>query len=150
VDVRAVRNRTSVARLTVTILLLGGATLLATSCLSNSEAVESAALINSERGNAGLGLLAQDQTLTAKAEAWAAKMAAAGTASHSDLSQGSGSNWTKIAENVGRAGSIAEMHQLFMESPKHREAILNSGYTRFGTGVAVADGQYFVVQLFVK
>jgi uncharacterized protein YkwD len=77
-------------------------------------------------------------------------MAAAGRASHSDLSQGSGSNWTRIAENVGKAGSVAEMHGLFMQSPKHRDAILNSGYTRFGTGVAVADGQYYVVQVFVK
>jgi uncharacterized protein YkwD len=113
-------------------------------------AVESAALVNSERGSAGLGLLVQDQTLNAKAEAWAAKMAAAGRASHSDLSQDSGTNWTRIAENVGRAGSVAEMHRLFMESAKHRDAILDSGYTRFGTGVAVADGQYFVVQVFVK
>jgi len=45
---------------------------------------------------------------------------------------------------------LAEMHQLFMQSPEHRDSILNSGYTRFGTGVAVADGQYFVVQVFVK
>jgi uncharacterized protein YkwD len=149
-DVGAVRHRTGVARLAAILLLLGGATFLATSCLGNSEAAESAALVNSERGRAGLGLLAQDETLNAKAEAWAAKMAAAGRASHSDLSQGSGSNWTRIAENVGKAGSVAEMHGLFMQSPKHRDAILNSGYTRFGTGVAVADGQYYVVQVFVK
>ena len=148
--VRAVRDRTGVARAAAILLLLASATFLATSCLSNSMAVESAALINSERGSAGLGLLAQDQTLNAKAEAWAAKMAAAGRASHSDLSQDSGTNWTRIAENVGRAGSVAEMHQLFMQSPKHRDSILNSGYTRLGTGVAVADGQYFVVQVFVK
>lgn len=148
--VRAVRHRPGVARLAAIILLLGGATFVVTSCLSNSEAVESAALINSERGSSGLGLLAQDSTLTAKAEAWAVKMAAAGRASHSDLSQDSGSNWTKIAENVGRAGSVAEMHRLFMNSAEHRTAILNSGFTRFGTGVAVADGKYFVVQVFVK
>ena len=144
------RNRTGLARGAAILLLLASATFLATSCLSNSVAVESAALINSERGSAGLGLLAQDQTLNAKAEAWAAKMAAAGRASHSDLSQDSGTNWTRIAENVGKAGSVAEMHQLFMQSPEHRDSILNSGYTRFGTGVAVANGQYFVVQVFVK
>jgi uncharacterized protein YkwD len=143
-------HRAGVARAAAILLLLAGATFLATSCLSNSVAVESAALINSERGSAGLGLLAQDQTLNAKAEAWAAKMAAAGKASHSDLSQDSGTNWTRIAENVGKAGSVAEMHQLFMQSPEHRDSILNSGYTRFGTGVAVANGQYFVVQVFVK
>ena len=149
-DVGTVRHRSGVARLAAILLLLGGATFLVTSCLSSSDTAESAALVNSERGRAGLGLLAQDETLNAKAEAWAAKMAAAGRASHSDLSQGSGSNWTRIAENVGKAGSVAEMHRLFMQSPQHRDAILNSGYARFGTGIAVADGQYYVVQVFVK
>lgn len=144
------RHRTGVARSAAILLLLAGATFLVTSCLSNSMAVESAALVNNERGSAGLGLLAQDQTLNAKAEAWAAQMAAAGRASHSNLSQDSGSNWTRIAENVGRAGSVSEMHRLFMNSAEHRTAILNSGFTRFGTGVAVANGQYFVVQVFVK
>jgi uncharacterized protein YkwD len=45
---------------------------------------------------------------------------------------------------------VSEMHRLFMDSSEHRTEILNSGFTRFGIGVAVANGQYFVVQVFVK
>jgi uncharacterized protein YkwD len=94
----------------------------------------------------GLAPLSLDDQLVAKAHDWAAVMAGSGVR-HSRLTDGAGSNWTIIAENVGRAATVSEMHRLFMTSPVHRSNILDPRMSRIGTGVAASNGQVFVVQV---
>ena len=57
---------------------------------------------NSLRRSKGVATLAEHDTLTQKAEAWAQHMAATGRLEHSTLSAGLGSlGWTALGENVG-------------------------------------------------
>lgn len=118
-----------------------------TGCTRNAEALESFQLLNQERQARGLAEVALDDQLVTKAHDWAAVMAATGVR-HSRITDGAGTNWTILAENVGRASSVAEMNRLFMASSLHRSIILDRRMSRVGTGVAVANGQVYVVQVF--
>jgi uncharacterized protein YkwD len=122
--------------------------LVGASCTRNGAAFESFQRINSEREGRGLRALTLDQTLINKAQSWVDQMAASGRVSHSVLTQGAGSGWSVLGENVGQARSIGEAHALFMNSPAHRGAILDGRYNRVGTGVTERGGRYYVVQVF--
>lgn len=127
----------------VAVLVVMGA-----SCTKNVESLQSVQLANGERNARGIRGLVIDDTLVEKAQAWAEHMAAVGGISHSRLTDGAGSNWRILGENVGVAGSVAEVNRLFMNSAPHRANILNGAYNRIGTGVAVVGGRYFVAQVF--
>ena len=142
------RRRRPTKRLTLVVGLLAALAVLGVSCTKNGAAFESASRANGERHSRGLRDLSLDQTLINKAQAWAEHMAAAGTVSHSVLTDGAGSDWRVLGENVGWANSISQMNSLFMGSAAHRANILNSRYKRIGTGVAEVGGRYFVVQVF--
>jgi uncharacterized protein YkwD len=116
-------------------------------CTRNAEAFESFQLLNQERTARGLAEVTLDEQLVTKAHDWAQVMAASGVR-HSRLTDNAGDNWTILAENVGRASSVAEMNRLFMNSSVHRSIILDRRMSRVGTGVAVANGQVYVVQVF--
>ncbi len=116
-------------------------------CTRNPEAFESFQLLNKERTAHGLAEVSLDGQLVNKAHEWAAVMAGSGVR-HSKLTDGAGDNWTILGENVGRASTVAEMNRLFMASPKHRSIILDRRMTRVGTGVAMANGEVYVVQVF--
>lgn len=122
--------------------------LVGASCTKNNEAFQAATFINDARAARGLPSLQFDNRLIEKAQAWAEAMAAAGQVTHSSLADGVGDGWHRLGENVGFASSVAEAHRLFMASPQHREAILSGAYTKFGTGVAFANGRFYVVHEF--
>lgn len=121
--------------------------LFATGCTKNPQAAQSATLINNERARRNIRQAQLDVNLVNKAQAWAEQMARSGKVSHSVLSQVNG-KWRYLAENVGWARSVGEMHSLFMNSPAHRSSILDGKYSKVGTGVAIRDGRYYVVQVF--
>lgn len=122
--------------------------LVATGCTKNPQSAETARLINNERARRGIRQAQLDVRLVNKAQAWADHMAASGRVSHSTLSSGVGTGWRYLAENVGWARSVGEMHSLFMASPSHRAAILDGRYSRVGTGVAIRGGRYYVVHVY--
>ncbi len=136
------RAATAIVGLLAALMLLGAA------CDMNAESIDVAVRVNETRSQAGLRKLAIDETLSAKAQAWADRMAAAGNISHSTLAEGAGNNWTVLGENVGVAGSIAQMHSLFMNSPGHRANIVSGRFNRIGTGVTQVGNEYYVVQVF--
>ena len=139
---RSTRRWSVLAALALCIALVGAG------CTKNAESLQSAQLVNTARSDRGIPALNLNDTLIEKAQAWAETMAANGSASHSNLTDGAGPGWSRIGENVGWARSIDEMHTMFMNSPAHRAAILDAGYTQYGTGVAVVNGRYYVVQVF--
>jgi uncharacterized protein YkwD len=142
---------TATRRVRTTVLLAAAMAVLAlvgVSCTKNAQAFDSAARVNDTRTRMGLRALAIDDTLVNKAQAWAEHMARAGSISHSRLSDGAGNDWAVLGENVGVAGSTAQMHSLFMNSPAHRDNIVSGSYNRIGTGVAEAGGKLYVVQVF--
>lgn len=138
----------TVRRLALPLALLLALGAVASACTRNAAAAESAKYVNEARSQRGTAPLRLDPTLVNKAQAWAEVMAARGSAGHSVLADGAGDDWRILGENVGQAGSVAEMHNLFMNSAPHRSNIVNRAYNRIGTGVAEVNGRYFVVQVF--
>lgn len=141
----SLRNR----RLSVAVAIALVLALVGAGCTKNPQAAESAKLVNNERARRGIGAAKLDVHLVNKAQDWAEHMAATGRVSHSVLSSNVGkTRWRYLAENVGWARSVGEMHSLFMASSAHRRSILDGRYTRVGTGVAIRNGRYYVVQVF--
>lgn len=122
--------------------------MLGSSCAKNQESMRLAQQLNDARRANGLNPVLFDDRLVDKAQAWADEMARSGSIRHSVLREGVGAGWSRLAENVGVAVSVEEAHQLTMNSPSHRAAVLDRGYTRVGTGVAVVGNKYYFVEVF--
>lgn len=110
--------------------------------------------VNESRTQAGLPRVVRNVQLEAKADAWAQKLRDRCRLSHSLLSDGAPEGWFKLGENVGFAGSIAEVHDEFLESPGHRANVMDPAFTEMG-GAAVwgdCDGyhQVFVVTVYLQ
>lgn len=54
-----------------------------------------------------------------------------------------------VGENVAVGPSIRWAHEAFMDSPRHRENILNRAYDVFGIGAIQRDGDVWVTVVFV-
>jgi uncharacterized protein YkwD len=108
--------------------------------------------INSERIEHGLHPLRIDQRLVVYATNHAATMGSEGRLRHSrtlsDLLPGTGG----VGENVGVCWKCDVVPvSAYMESPAHRDNILNPRWTTFGTGTAVgSDGSTYDVQIFAE
>ena len=108
------------------------------------------ARINSLRASRGLGALQQHSVLTAKAQAWAAHMAATGCLCHSNLSDGVTVGWRKLGENVGRGPGVLSLHDAFVNSPAHQANMLDGAFGYVGVGVAYGGGQMWVSEVFMQ
>lgn len=135
-------------RISLAVGVVAAVAVLLTGCTRNTEAWDSAVLVNRTRHSAGLSDVTLEGSLVEKAQAWAEQMAASGNVRHSNLSEGVRGNWRVLGENVGWARSIDEMHDMFMRSPAHRQTILDRRFSRFGVGVAVSNGRYYTVQVY--
>jgi uncharacterized protein YkwD len=98
---------------------------------------------NAARAQNGLAPLAWDETLANVARGWTAGMAAAHSLSHNpslvdQVNAFVTNQWQRIGENVGYGGTVAGLHNAFMNSPGHRANVLGD-YNRVGIGV-VRDG----------
>jgi len=108
-------------------------------------------LTNAARSRAGLPALRPSSTLTSVARRWSDRMAASGTLGHNPSLGSQVSGWRRIAENVGMAGSVARVQELFMGSSGHRANILNRSYDRVGIGVTrTSSGTYWVTVDFMQ
>ena len=134
-------------RLSVVAAVVVALAVVASGCTSNGDAWNSAVLVNQARHANGVPDVHLDDVLTRKAQSWAENMAANGVR-HSTLTDGVGSNWRVLGENVGWARSVEEMHRMFLDSRAHRTTMLDRRYTRFGVGIAVVDGRYYTVQVY--
>lgn len=119
-----------------------------TSCTKDPNVLRTFAEVNNERGDRRLPALSWNEELTDKAQAWAERMAAANTLSHSTLTDGVSAGWSRLGENVGTGSNVASVHKGFMDSPQHRDAILNKGFTSVGVGVAEVNGRVWVAEVF--
>lgn len=103
--------------------------------------------INALRASGGIGGLQSHSVLTAKAQAWAAHMAATNCLCHSNLTDGISVGWRKLGENVGRGPGVASIHNAFYNSPPHRANMLDSQFRYIGVGVAYGFGQMWVAEV---
>ncbi len=148
---RAGRLRTMSCVLLGAFMLIG----LTAGCESTKEDTrEVIRLVNQSRASAGLASLRENDALDRKADAWAAKLRDRCALSHSQLSDGAPDEWLKLGENVGFGGTIAQVHEAYLNSPGHRANIMDPSFNSMG-GAAVygtCDGQrrVFTVQVFMK
>lgn len=115
------------------------------------------ALVNEHRERAGCDRLTIDQRLVNAASRHAAEMARHGYFAHRSLDgrgaaervSDAGYPWSRYGENIARGqDSPAEVMAGWMDSPEHRENILDCRFEQMGIGLAFADGRPYWVQDF--
>jgi uncharacterized protein YkwD len=111
-------------------------------------------LVNQARAQNGVRPLRENYQLDVKADSWAQHIRNACALSHSTLSDGAPSGWTKLGENVGYGGDINQVQVAYMNSPGHRANILDPGFSQIGTAAVWGNcGGYhrvFTVQEFMQ
>jgi uncharacterized protein YkwD len=105
------------------------------------------AKINYARTHHGLPPLSVSRDLMSAARTHSAAMAGSSLLYHSSTLS-SLCCWRLIAENVGEGGTLAIVHQAFMNSAPHRANILNSRVGQVGVGVVSAGGQLWITEVF--
>ncbi|MBM3661774.1 MAG: CAP domain-containing protein [Actinobacteria bacterium] len=111
-------------------------------------------LINLSRNQNGLRSLSPNPILDLKADMWAQNLRNICALKHSQLADGAPPGWRKLGENVGRGGTIPQIHEAYLNSPSHRKNILDPVFTQVGTGAVWGNcGGFrtvFTVQEFMK
>ncbi|MCW2608557.1 MAG: hypothetical protein JWO60_3250 [Frankiales bacterium] len=111
-------------------------------------------LVNAARSSRGLRPLAVSACADRYAEAWTTRLTQIATLEHrGDLGAVlGGCGATEVAENIAYGHVTADqLVQMWMDSPGHRENILNAAYTHVGTGaVKTADGTVWSTQNFLR
>jgi hypothetical protein len=128
------------------------ALLLASSPTSASTSQESdfVSRINSERSSRGLRTLTVKSDLVAVARDWSERMAAAGAISHDPNLADKVSGWTMLGDNVGKGPTVSSIQKAFMESPTHRDIILEGDFNQVGVGVYQSGSTLYVTQIFAR
>lgn len=103
-------------------------------------------ILRNSRGLAGVGT---HSVLTAKAEAWAQRMADTGCLCHSNLPDGVTVGWRKLGENVGRGPSLTAIHDALVNSPLHYANMVDAAFRWVGVGIAYGNGQMYVAEVFM-
>jgi uncharacterized protein YkwD len=143
---------TAVAVVTVTLL----ATLLATSVAAQSAPSPTVATIeqrmaelaNQSRAAVGAGPVTVDVNFAAASRDWSCQMARTNNFAHDPNFAAGGALAEIIAARSGADGDAgAHLHQQFLDSPAHREILLNPAYTRVGIGVCALNG-FWVTERF--
>jgi hypothetical protein len=134
---RVRRTARWIAGLSLTVTALVGSAAFAGSAFA-SPAGDLATATNTARVSAGLAPLTVNAQLNAVAQAWANKLAAAGTLSHNPAVRTQVTNWTVLGENVGMAGDVPTVQNAFMHSPEHKANILDPRFTQMGVGSATS------------
>jgi len=142
-------KKTRALRLAAAVLLVLVMGSALTSCRS-SEQARVAELVNQTRAQYGRTYLRDNLQLDNKAQAWAEYLASRNTLKHSNLPSGITYQWRSLAENVGYAGSVVQVHNAYLNSPGHRANILDPRWNYMGTGVAWRGNRVFTVQVFMQ
>jgi uncharacterized protein YkwD len=157
-DERCITGRATVRKKQPLVLLLASMVALlafTVGCESTAhDRNEVMSLINQSRVAAGLRPLQENVTLAIKADKWAQHLRDICDLKHSRLSDGAPREWLKLGENVGYGGSIAQVHDAYLNSPGHRANILDPSFTSMGTAAVWGDcngfRRVFTVQEFMK
>jgi uncharacterized protein YkwD len=126
------------------------------SSATSSDEQEILKLVNRERQSRGLAPLIGDARLTQAARLHSQRMAAANEIGHQlpgepELEMRLGRTallFDLSGENVAMAGDAYRAHVALMNSPHHRDNILERGYSYVGIGVVRSGHEVFVTQDF--
>jgi len=144
---RTTRNRPA-SRVVMALMGIGLIVGMAGACTKDQQPLESLFYVNKARESAHLPDLAWNDQLAAKAQAWAERMASTNQLAHSNLVDGVGRGWSYLGENVGCGGGVHDVHEGFMNSKTHRDAILGHEFSSVGVGVAERGGKIWIAQVF--
>jgi len=111
---------------------------------------------NHDRAAAGLPRLQWDPALAAAAHQHALRMAQMNTLSHQfpgeppmqDRARQAGARFSLIAENVAQGPSVTGLHTQWMNSPPHRENLLDPELNAVGISVVQSGNMLFAVEDF--
>jgi uncharacterized protein YkwD len=107
-----------------------------------------AELANRSRAAVGARPVAVDVNFANASRDWSCHMARTDSFAHDPNFAAGGALAEIIAARSGADGDAgAQLHQQFLDSPGHREILLNPAYTRVGIGVCVLNG-YWVTERF--
>ncbi len=106
--------------------------------------------INHERNTRGESTLVVYGDLVSVARQHSQDMANKGTIWHASDTPYKISGWTVYGENVGMGGSEPDLHRAFMNSPEHRDNILDAEFNEVGVGVVWKNNVLYVTEIFVK
>ena len=149
-------------RVLLRIIVLAAIVVFITSCSVYAQSEVSTAeralfdALNRERAAQGLPALHWDAALAAAAREHASQMAQRNVLSHQlpgepqvqDRATKAGARFTTIAENIAVAPNSATIHSAWMQSPHHRENILDPELNGVGIGVVKGNDGLFAVQDF--
>ncbi|HUF31898.1 MAG TPA: S-layer homology domain-containing protein [Acidimicrobiales bacterium] len=135
--------------------LLGADTTVAEAQSSTASEMEHEffTLLNDERTARGLAALDADSGMAGIAHDWSGVMSTTHLHHRPDLLEQVEARvtteWTRIGENVGRGGSVATLHQAFMDSPTHYDNVVGR-YNRLGVGVVLSGSTIWVTFNFLE
>lgn len=149
-------------------ILLGGLSLLGTSLLTAdaahadtiSDEAQFVRRINEARVAGGLKELTVHIALVDAGRGWATKMRDTSVAANVDdclishnpnLRNAVNAQWRKLGENVGCGDTdVDTLHEAFMNSPKHKENIMDPTFDSIGIGIVMAGDTMFVTEQFMQ
>jgi uncharacterized protein YkwD len=110
--------------------------------------VRAVEVANQARRAAGLSSLRIDPQLSQVAEMHSYWMERKNRLFHSNRLDWKVTNWVRLGENVGVGQSIASLQAAFMDSPGHRQNILDPGFTYVGISVRPQGDRLWMTALF--
>lgn len=116
------------------------------------------AAANQERAARGLGPVRRDARLASAALGHARQMASHATIAHqfageaelASRASSAGVRFSVVEENVGEAPSVVKIHELWMQSPHHRDNLLDPSIDSAGISVVSRNGELYAVEDFAK
>jgi hypothetical protein len=108
------------------------------------------AMTNADRVSRGLRSLSTANDLQSLAQQRADEMARSGRLAHTTNLGSRVSGWQRLGENVGRGPKLPDIETAFMNSPSHRENILDPAFTQLGVGVTFDGGKYLYVAVIFR
>lgn len=149
-------------------VLLSGLTMAATSLFTAevahadtiSDEAQFVKRINAARVAGGLKELTVHVALVDAGRSWATKMRDTSVAANVDdclishnpnLRTAVNAPWRKLGENVGCGDTDADtLHEAFMNSPKHRDNIMDPTFDSIGIGIVMTGETMFVTEQFMQ
>jgi uncharacterized protein YkwD len=107
-----------------------------------------AAVTNAARNAAGAPALRLDPHLSRVADLHSYWMDRKERLFHSNRLGWKVTNWSTLGENVGVGSSIASLQSAFMNSPSHRQNVLDPNYRYVGVSVRPDNGRLWVTVVF--
>jgi hypothetical protein len=108
------------------------------------------AMTNADRVSRGLRALSTAGDLQSLAQQRSDQMARSGVLAHTVNLGSKVSGWQRLGENVGRGPTLQDIETAFMNSPEHRQNILDPAYTQLGVGVTFDGVKYFWVAVIFR